>query len=74
MKQRRSDSREAESLRRLERLEAERPLFEPATRRVVEAALARARLDGSDSPVVEIGSGGGNNASHLKARYQMTLD
>jgi SAM-dependent methyltransferase len=69
VKQRRSHKRkagsqrdrgaQAESLRRLDRLEAERPLFEPATRRVVQAALARAGLDGSDAPVLEIGSGGG---------------
>ena len=50
---------QAESLRALERLQNERTLFEPAARRVVQAALERAGLDGSDSPVVEIGSGGG---------------
>ena len=40
-------------------MQNERTLFEPAARRVVQAALERARLDGSDAPVVEIGSGGG---------------
>lgn len=69
MKRRRSDRREArrpreggadaENLRALERLESERTLFEPAAARVVHAAVARAGLDGSDAPVVEIGSGGG---------------
>jgi hypothetical protein len=47
----------AESLRALERLQNERTLFEPAARRVVRAALERAAVDGS--PVIEIGSGGG---------------
>jgi SAM-dependent methyltransferase len=50
---------QAESLRALERLQNERTLFESAAKRVVHAALERARVDGSDSPVVEIGSGGG---------------
>ena len=69
VKQRRSDWRKAkrqregrahaEGLRALERLQEERTLFEPAATRVVHAALERAKLDGSDSPVVEIGSGGG---------------
>jgi SAM-dependent methyltransferase len=69
VKQRRSDPRKArrqrerrahsESLRALERLQNERTLFEPAATRVVHAALERAELDGSNSPVVEIGSGGG---------------
>lgn len=48
-----------ENLRALERLQEERTLFEPAARRVVHAALARAGLDGGRGPVVEIGSGGG---------------
>jgi SAM-dependent methyltransferase len=69
VKQRPSDRRKAkrlrerrahaESLRALERLHNERSLFEPAARRVVHAALARAKLDGRDAPVLEIGSGGG---------------
>jgi SAM-dependent methyltransferase len=69
VKQRRPDRRtgkrqgkglaHAESLRALERLQDERTLFEPAARRVVHAALDRAKLDGHDAPVVEIGSGGG---------------
>jgi SAM-dependent methyltransferase len=50
---------QAESLRALERLHSQRTLFEPATRRVVHAALERAGLTRSGSPVVEIGSGGG---------------
>jgi SAM-dependent methyltransferase len=50
---------QAESLRALERLQDERTLFEAAAARVVQAALERAGLDGSDGPVVEIGSGGG---------------
>jgi SAM-dependent methyltransferase len=50
---------QAESLRALEHLQAQRTLFEPAARRVVHAALDRAGLDGSGAPVVEIGSGGG---------------
>jgi SAM-dependent methyltransferase len=40
-------------------LQDQRTLFEPAARRVVHAALERAQLDGSNAPVVEIGSGGG---------------
>jgi len=69
VKQRRSDRRAAkrqrehrgqvEGHRALERLQKERTLFEPAATRVVQAALERAGLDGSDWPVVEIGSGGG---------------
>ena len=50
---------QAESLRALEHLHGQRSLFEPATRAVVQAALERAGLDGSASPVLEIGSGGG---------------
>lgn len=42
-----------------------------------EAAFyTRTLLDASDSPprtVLELGSGGGNNASHMKARFAMTL-
>jgi SAM-dependent methyltransferase len=42
-----------------------------------EAGFARKLLDESgDAPartVLELGSGGGNNASHLKAHFQMTL-
>ncbi len=33
-------------------------------------------IDACDQPpktVIELGSGGGNNASHMKARFQMTL-
>jgi SAM-dependent methyltransferase len=54
-----TDHVSADGLRALERLQRERTLFEPAARRVVHAALERAGLDGSDGPVVEIGSGGG---------------
>jgi hypothetical protein len=56
-----------ESLRALERLQSARTLFEPATTRVVQAALERAGLDGSDGPVVEIGSGGGQLRRWLPA-------
>ena len=42
-----------------------------------EAALyQKAILDASEGPLqtmLELGSGGGNNASHLKARFKMTL-
>jgi SAM-dependent methyltransferase len=42
-----------------------------------EAALFRSLLDGhGDAPprtLLELGSGGGNNASHLKRHYEMTL-
>jgi hypothetical protein len=61
------DSREAEELRALERLEDERTLFEPAATRVVQAVLERAKLDGRESPVVEIGSGGGQLRRWLPA-------
>jgi SAM-dependent methyltransferase len=56
-----------ESLRALERLQNERTLFEPAAARVVQAALARAEVDGRDGPVVEIGSGGGQLRRWLPA-------
>jgi hypothetical protein len=77
MKQGRSDRREArrqrerraeaERLRALERLQSERTLFEPAAARVVQAALARAGLEGGAGPVVEIGSGGGQLRRWLPA-------
>jgi SAM-dependent methyltransferase len=40
-----------------------------------EAAIYRRLLDGAGDvrTVLELGSGGGNNASHLKAHYRMTL-
>src|SRR5262244_325923 len=42
-----------------------------------EAEFARSLIaDGSSAPpttVLELGSGGGNNASHLKNHFQMTL-
>ena len=57
----------AESLRALERLHGERTLFERAATRVVADALARAGLDGSDAPVLEIGSGGGQLRRWLPA-------
>ncbi len=78
MKQGRADRRQArrqrerraheEGLRALERLQRERTLFEPAARRVVEAALEGAGLDGRDAPVVEIGSGGGQLRRWLPER------
>jgi hypothetical protein len=49
----------ADGLQALERLHERRTLFEPACRRVVQAALGRAGLDGGGGPVIEIGSGGG---------------
>jgi SAM-dependent methyltransferase len=58
---------DAEGLRALERLENERTLFEPALTRVVRAALERAGLAGGDSPVIEIGSGGGQLRRWLPA-------
>jgi SAM-dependent methyltransferase len=77
MKQGRSDRREArrqrerraeaERLRALERLQSERTLFEPPAARVVQAALARAGLEGGAGPVVEIGSGGGQLRRWLPA-------
>lgn len=42
-----------------------------------EAAFVRDLLEGGSHPpartLLELGSGGGNNASHLKARFEMTL-
>ncbi|MGH9322897.1 MAG: class I SAM-dependent methyltransferase [Vicinamibacteria bacterium] len=43
---------------------------------VKEAGQYRETLEGLDPPprtVLELGSGGGNNASHLKAHFEMTL-
>lgn len=37
------------------------------------ARTIAAAAGGEVRTVLELGSGGGNNASHLKARYQMTL-
>jgi len=53
------------------------PLLSPAVHYDEEAeAYARLLDDACDAPphtVLELGSGGGNNASHMKARYAMTL-
>ena len=49
----------SDGLRALQRLHEERALFEPAAKRVVQAALDRVKLDGSHAPVLEIGSGAG---------------
>lgn len=48
------------------------PLVSPAEEYEEEAAFA-ATLLGSAHDVLELGSGGGHNASHLKARFAMTL-
>jgi SAM-dependent methyltransferase len=48
------------------------PLVSPAEGYEEEAAYA-ADLLGSAQEVLELGSGGGHNASHLKARFTMTL-
>lgn len=53
------------------------PLMSPPEEYVEEAAFYQQTLmDAAGSPprtVLELGSGGGNNASHLKARFAMTL-
>ncbi len=48
------------------------PLVSPAAEYEEEAAFA-ATLLGSAHEVLELGSGGGHNAAHLKARFAMTL-
>ena len=48
------------------------PLVSPPQEYDEEAAFA-ATLLGDAREVLELGSGGGNNASHLKARFAMTL-
>lgn len=51
-------------------------LSAPADYEEEAAFYARTLLEASDSPprtVLELGSGGGNNASHMKARFAMTL-
>jgi len=52
-------------------------LLSPPEEYAEEAAifdrLLRASLTGSQRTLLEIGSGGGNNASHLKSGWQMTL-
>jgi SAM-dependent methyltransferase len=47
----------------------------PPSEYAEEAAIYRRLLDGAADvrTVLELGSGGGNNASHLKAHYRMTL-
>jgi len=53
------------------------PLFSQPSDYEEEAALFRSLLDRGMSPaprtVLELGSGGGNNASFMKASYEMTL-
>jgi len=53
------------------------PLLSPPADYAEEAAHVRGLIeDTSDGPVrtlLELGSGGGNNASHLKAHYALTL-
>ncbi len=52
------------------------PLISPPEDYAEEAAFAAALLSGADIPVrevLELGSGGGHNAFHLKADFAMTL-
>ncbi len=52
------------------------PLVSAPAEYAEEAAFAASLLDTADGPtrtVLELGSGGGNNAFHLKTRYAMTL-
>jgi SAM-dependent methyltransferase len=52
------------------------PLVSAPAEYAEEAAFAASLLDTADGPtrtVLELGSGGGNNAFHLKAKYAMTL-
>ncbi len=53
------------------------PLLSPPEEYAEEAAIyQRALLSHARRPLrtlLELGSGGGNNASHLKARFTMTL-
>lgn len=52
------------------------PLISPPDEYVEEAALAARLFDSASIPVrevLELGSGGGHNAAHLKRRFAMTL-
>lgn len=52
------------------------PLISAPQEYAAEAAFAASLLEQADPPtrtVLELGSGGGNNAFHLKARFAMTL-
>jgi len=53
------------------------PLLSPPAEYVEEAVFFAQQLEGAgDLPcrtLLELGSGGGNNASHLKARFELTL-
>jgi SAM-dependent methyltransferase len=53
------------------------PLLSPPSDYVEEAAFyartIEAACDRAPRAVLELGSGGGNNASHMKARFEMTL-
>ena len=52
------------------------PLLSAPADYAEEAAFLRARSNASERPartLLELGSGGGNNASHLKARFEMAL-
>jgi SAM-dependent methyltransferase len=52
------------------------PLISPAEEYVEEAAFAASVLESAAVPVrsvLELGSGGGHNAVHLKARFDLTL-
>src|SRR3712207_3840541 len=59
-----------------EELAAWWPLISPPEDYVEEAAMIARLLDGAAAPVhevLELGSGGGHNAVHLTARFDMTL-
>ena len=53
------------------------PLFSPAEDYAEEAAIYQRKLVTACEPpcqtLLEPGSGGGNNASHMKARFEITL-
>ena len=53
------------------------PLISPPEEYEEEAGIYRRHLveacDGSPQTMLELGSGGGHNASHLKAHFEMTL-
>ncbi len=53
------------------------PLISPPEEYEEEAGIYRRHLveacDGSPQTILELGSGGGHNASHLKAHFEMTL-
>src|SRR6185295_7097869 len=68
---------ESKGLRLYDELAQWWPLLSDPADYVEEAAFFQAQLlaacDGSPRTMLELGSGGGNNASHLKTRFVMTL-